>query len=231
MTGLLSRTSPIVLLVLSGLGLIASLAIVDLPSALTVLVCYAVAGLVLMPRRSGPMIRYVAVILGSVSIGWSSWLVGTRDLETAMVAGLRIIVLALPGVAVAPLIDPSALADHLGQRLRLPARPVVSVAAALQRMDQLGQTWQQLARTRRARGLGPGRGPVASLRFLGSVTFGLLVATLRQSAALAIAMDARGFADNRRRSWAEPAPWSRWDTTIMCLGVIVTAIPYLMLLR
>src|SRR5699024_6468180 len=138
----------------------------------------------------------------------------------------RVLVLALPGVALAPLIDPSALADQLGQRLRLPARGVVAFTAALQRVDHLGDTWRQLSRARRSRGVGPGRGPVGAARQAGSVTFGLLVATLRQATRMSVAMDARGFAGADRRSWAEPAPWSRLDTAVVLVGLLLTAVPY-----
>lgn len=230
MTGVLARTNPLVLVVLSILGMLASLAVRDLTTAVVTVVLIMVAGLLGMPRRSGPLLRYLAVVLGSLSIGWSTWLVGERDIETAVVAGLRIVVLALPGVALAPLIDPSALADQLGQRLRLPARGVVAFAAALQRVDHLGDTWQQLVRARRARGLGPGRGPVSAVGHVGSVTFGLLVSTLRQATVMSVAMDARGFAHADRRSWAEPARWSRLDTGVVLVSVALAATPYLLTL-
>ena len=228
MTGVLARTNPLVLVILSILGMLASLAVRDLGTAMITVVLIMVAGVVGMPRRSGPLIRYLAVVLGSLSVGWSTWLVGEHDVRVAVVAGLRIVVLALPGVALAPLIDPSALADHLGQRLRLPSRGVVAFAAALQRVDHLGDTWQQLVRARRARGLGPGRGPVSAVGHVGSVTFGLLVSTLRQATRMSVAMDARGFAHAERRSWAEPARWARLDTAVVAAGVVLAAIPYLL---
>ena len=230
MTGLLARTNPLVLVILSILGMLASLAVQDLTTAVVTLGLVMVAGLVGMPARSGPLFRYLAVVLGSVSIAWSTWLVGERDLGVAVVAGLRIVVLALPGVALAPLIDPSALADQLGQRLRLPARGVVAFAAALQRVDHLGDTWRQLVRARRARGVGPGRGPISTVRHAGSVTFGLLVATLRQATRMSVAMDARGFGHAERRSWAEPARWTRLDTAVVLIGVALGAVPYLFIL-
>lgn len=229
MTGVLARTNPLVLVILSLLGMVASIAVRDLTTAVITLAVVILAGLIGMPRRSGPLVRYLAVVLGTLSIAWSTWLVGERDIEVAVVAGLRIVVLALPGVALAPLIDPSRLADQLAQRLRLPARGVVAFAAALQRVDHLGDTWQQMVRARRARGLGPGRGPIGRLRHIGSVTFGLLVSTLRQATRMSVAMDARGFGHAERRSWAEPATWSRLDTAVVAVGVALAAIPYLLL--
>lgn len=226
MIGVLARVNPLVLIVLALLGMVASLAVRHPVTAAVTVTVLLVAGALTMPRRIGPPVRFVAVALGTASVAWSTWLVGDHDPVTAVVAGLRVLVLALPGVALAPLIDPSALADQLGQRLRLPARGVVAFTAALQRVDHLGDTWRQLARARRSRGVGPGRGPVGVVRHAGSVTFGLLVATLRQATRMSVAMDARGFAGADRRSWAEPAPWSRLDTGVVLVGVLLSAIPY-----
>ncbi|MEU4580068.1 energy-coupling factor transporter transmembrane component T [Nonomuraea sp. ATR24] len=226
MTGVLARVNPLVLIAVSLLALVASLGIRDLTGAVITLGCYLVAGVILLPARSGPPARFAAVAAGALSVAYSSWLLGGRHLEAAVVAGLRIVVLALPGAAVAPLVDPAALAGQLGQRLRLPHRFAVSLAAALHRFDQLGRTWHELARARRARGSGPGRGPVSRARYAASITFALLVATLRDATGLAVAMDARGFARARTRSWAEPAPWTRADTAVLLAGVALAAVPH-----
>ena len=60
------------------------------------------------------------------------------------------------------------------------------------------------------------------------MTFGLLVATLRSSGRMAVAMDARGFATASRRSWAEPAPWVRVDSAVLAGAVGFAALPYLL---
>ncbi|MEO8135644.1 MAG: acyl-CoA thioesterase, partial [Betaproteobacteria bacterium] len=57
----------------------------------------------------------------------------------------------------ADFVRPSRLGDDLAQRLRLPARPVVAMVAALQRAEALGRVWAQAAAARRMRGLGAGR--------------------------------------------------------------------------
>lgn len=228
MTGALLRVNPLVLVVLALLGMVASLAVRDLRTAVVMLGCYLVFGVLGLPRRSGPAWRWLPVLLGAVSVGWSTWLLGGHDVGTATVAGLRLVVLAAPGVALAPLVDPAALADQLGQRLRLPARWAVALAAGLQRIDRIGELWQVLARARRARGLGPGRNPVSQVRHASSVTFGLLVATMRDATAMSVAMDARGFAAAERRSWAEPAPWRQVDTVVLAAGCLAAAVPYLL---
>ena len=109
-------------------------------------------------------------------------------------------------------IDADALGDHLGQRLRLPARPVVALAAALQRVHTFGEIWSEIARARRVRGIGASaRSPRSVLAELWALTIGMLVRSLQSAAALAVAMDARGFATAYRRTWAAPAPWRRAD--------------------
>ncbi|MGH3425427.1 MAG: energy-coupling factor transporter transmembrane component T, partial [Nocardioidaceae bacterium] len=169
--------------------------------------------------------RCVVVGIGTVSVVYSTWLLGGNDVGTAFTAGLRIVVLALPGAVLSAFVDPARLSDQLGQRLRLPARFVVAFSAALQRFERLGLTWQQLARARRARGFGPTRGPVSRFRYAASLTFGLLVASLRAATNMSIAMDARGFVGAHTRTWAEPAPWTRTDTAVLALGVALAAVP------
>ncbi|MFE7408801.1 energy-coupling factor transporter transmembrane component T [Isoptericola sp. NPDC057559] len=229
MTGVLGRVNPLVLVALGLLGLVASFGVRDLASAAVALGACLVCGVAGLPRRSGAPARYLAVVVAVASVTWSTWLLGGRDLEVAAVAGMRIAVLALPGVALAPLVDPSGLADQLGQRLRLPARFVVGVAAALQRFERLGAVWEQASRARRSRGLGPGRGHLDRGRHAASVTFAVLAATLRDATTMSVAMDARGFAGAGSRTWAEPAPWARHDTVVLGVGVLVAALPFAVL--
>jgi energy-coupling factor transport system ATP-binding protein len=128
---------------------------------------------------------------------------------------LRVLVIVLPSAVLVPWIDPDALGDHLAQRLRLPDRPVVATAAALQRVQAFGTIWAELGRARRVRGLGTSwRHPRGLLAHVAALTTGLLVRTLRAAAELAVAMDARGFATARARTWWAPAPW-RWGDTLL----------------
>src|SRR4029079_9850782 len=93
-----------------------------------------------------------------------------------------------------------------GQRLRLPARPVVAAVAALHRFEGLGEQWDQVARVRRGRGLGPGRAPLSRGRHVAALTFGLLIQTLRQAGRMAVAMEARGFSPAARPGAGTSAP-------------------------
>ncbi|HEU4999541.1 MAG TPA: ATP-binding cassette domain-containing protein [Lapillicoccus sp.] len=170
-------------------------------------------------RRLGT--RSVPALVGILGVMWSTWLLGGRDLEVAVGAGLRVLLLVLPSVVLLPYVDPDALGDHLAQRLHLPARPVVAATAALQRFQSFGALWTELTRARRVRGVGAGRSPLARLGELGATTLALFTVVLGQAAVLALAMDARGFAGAHRRTWAGPAPWRLPDTLVVLAGLLV----------
>ncbi|MFW5473508.1 ATP-binding cassette domain-containing protein [Knoellia sp. CPCC 206450] len=187
------------------------------------------------PRPRGRVrrvvLRTLPGALGALSVGWSTWLLGGHDTTTAVTAALRVLVIVLPSAVLLPLVDPDRLGDHLAQRLRMPSRPVVALAAALQRVHTLGEVWTEIALARRVRGIGvDGRRPVALVRDLGTVTFGLLVRTLRMAADLAVAMDARGFASASRRTWFASAPW-RWADTLLVVGSVVPLVVAALLTR
>jgi energy-coupling factor transport system ATP-binding protein len=182
--------------------------------------------------------RLLPGLFAVASVCFSNWLLSPgHEISTGALAGLRVAFFVLPGVLLASRIDPSALGDHLAQRLRLPARPVVAAVAALHRFESLGEQWDQLARVRRVRGLGPGRSPLNRGRHIAALTFGLLIQTLRQAGRMAVAMEARGFSPVAstaagvpapRRTWAEPAPWRPTDSLMLALGIAVAGIPLLL---
>ena len=227
MSSPLVRTNPLVLLGVGLLGVPASLGVRDLTVGVVAVAVVVVLGLLLVPGVTRGAWRLLAPAFAALSVAWSTWLLGGHDLEVAATASCRVLVLALPGVLLAPMIDPARLGDQLGQRLRLPARPVVAVVSGLQRVELLGSVWGELDQARRARGLGPGRSPVARVRHVAGLTFALLVSTLRSAGRQAVAMDARGFAGARRRSWAEPALWSRTDSVVLAAAAALACLPWL----
>ncbi|MHA3837729.1 ATP-binding cassette domain-containing protein [Terrabacter sp. AAH1] len=174
-------------------------------------------------RLRGVLGRLAPAALAVLGVAWSAWLLGGRDLEVAAGAALRVLCLLVPSAVVVGFIDPEQLGDHLAQRLRLPARPVVAATAALQRVQAFDTLWAELMTTRRVRGTRADRGPVARGREAVAVTGGLLVGALGQASALALAMDARGFAGATRRTWAGPAPWRLPDTLALAAGLLVVA--------
>jgi energy-coupling factor transporter ATP-binding protein EcfA2 len=234
-TGLAGRTGPLSLVLASLVLVFGAPFISDLPAALVgVGVEVALAPLVLGWSRPAWR-RLLPGLLAVASVSFSNWLLSPgHEASAGALAGLRVAFFVVPGVLLASRIDPSALGDSLGQRLRLPARPVVAAVAALHRFEGLGEHWEQLARIRRVRGLGPGRSPLDRLRSVSALTFGLLVETLRQAGRMAVAMEARGFSSGvtvkgsvSPRTWAEPAPWRPSDWLMLGLALVVTGIPLL----
>jgi energy-coupling factor transporter transmembrane protein EcfT len=213
--------SPSALLLASLLALLGATRLHSLRGALVVLLV-EVALLPLVADSAGNALRRaVPATVAGLSLGASAWWIAGRPADVAAAAGLRVLVLVLPGTLLAVWVDPSRLGDELAQRWRLPARTVVASIAALQQLEQLGEQWTTLERTRHVRGLGPGPAPWSQVRSAAAVTFGLLVATLRRSAQLALAMDARGFADAGRRTWAQPPTWGGRDTVLVGAGVLL----------
>lgn len=182
-------------------------------------------GWTVLGRWRGLALRLLPGLVGGLGVGWSTWLLGSRDIEEAVSAALRLLVIVVPSAITLAFIDPDDLADHLGQRLRLPARPVVAVGAALQRIQSFGAAWTEVGWARRLRGQGVSwRHPGSVIAHLWSSTLGMLVRSLGSAATLAVAMDARGFASAGRRTWATRAPWRLPDTLVVlaaCLPVLL----------
>lgn len=167
--------------------------------------------------------------IAAVSVGLTTFLYGGQDVDAALTASLRILVIVVPSAMLTPVIEPSELGDHLGQRLRLPARPVVASVVGLQRVDAIGEQWTLVQRARRARGLGLDGG--IRRRLVGSArsAFALLVLTMRQTGATSLAMDARGFTAARAgRTWARTAPWRMSDSVVLGVAVLIALCPWLL---
>jgi energy-coupling factor transporter ATP-binding protein EcfA2/energy-coupling factor transporter transmembrane protein EcfT len=174
-----------------------------------------------LTRIRGTALRMLPGLVAALSVGWSTWFLAGRDLDPALTVALRVLIIVLPSAVLIPWIDPDRLGDHLAQRLRLPDRPVVATAAALQRVHSFGDIWRELSRARRVRGLAVSwRAPRTVAAHIGALTMGLLVRTLRAAAELAVAMDARGFATAQSRSWWLPAPWRVRDTLLVALATM-----------
>lgn len=179
-------------------------------------------------RWKGLALRLLPGLVGAVSVGWSSWLLGSRDIGEGVSAALRLLIILVPSVITLAFVDPDDLSDHLGQRVRLPPRPVVAIGAALQRMQSFGAAWTEVGWARRLRGQGVSwRRPRTVIAHLWSSTLGMLLRSLGSAATLAVAMDARGFASAGSRTWATPAPWRLPDTLVVlasCVTIVVVLV-------
>ena len=203
----------------------ASLAVLGVQLALAVVGLWAPRGSDRTAERPTGRARRVVLrllpgVVGGLSVAWSTWLLGSHDLDIAGTAGLRVLIIVFPSAVLIPFVDADALGDHLAQRLRLPARPVVAVSAALQRVNTFGEIWSEIGSARRVRGLGPSRSPRDVVGHAWALTVGMLVRSLGAAAALAVAMDARGFATAYRRTWFAPAPWHRGDSLLVAAAAL-----------
>lgn len=222
--GLAAYASALPLMLVSLVAMVVGLVVPTVPAGLGLLGAELALLLVLCGVRwPQPVLRLTPVAIGAASLWWSNWWwAETRDPVAALLPALRMTSAALPGVVLAGYLEPFSLGDQLGQRLRLPARPVVAAVVALQRFDQLRSTFGDLRAVRRARGV-LGRGVKDAV----VLTFSLLVQALRQAGRLAVAMEARGYSSpvvrSGRRTWAEPARWGRRDLWVVVCAVTLAA--------
>ena len=66
--------------------------------------------------------RLVLGLVAGLSIALTTFLYGGQDLDAALTACLRILVIVVPSAMLTPMIDPSELGDHLGSAAQA-ARP------------------------------------------------------------------------------------------------------------
>lgn len=227
MTRLIARVNPMVLVIVGLASLCGSLAVRSLPIALITLAAYSVAAVLFVPRPRWVLVCLGFACLAALSVTYSTWRLGGRDVEIAVTAGLRMVVLAWPGSVAAGFIDPGRLGDYLAQFL--PERGVVAFSAALQRFTTFSDTWTTLERSRRARGFGPSRRPLEVVRYSADMAFALIVQAMRDASRTSIAMDARGFASANQRSWAVLPTWSRLDAGALVLAIALGALPVVLL--
>jgi energy-coupling factor transport system permease protein len=156
---------------------------------------------------------------GDTFFSWGPVNVTEGSLELALLVGLRIVAIALPGALVFAAINITALADALTQIVRLPARFVLAALSALRLLSLLSDDWRTLRFARRARGLTT-RGPLA----LGGQSFGLFVRAVRRGSSLATTMEARGFGGQGPRSWSRLSLWRARDSLVVSSGFVVAAL-------
>ncbi len=193
-----------------------------------------------LARRSIPLVIGAAgvALTNLIVVGGGRVLldVGPVDVTSHAVVSaagvsLRLLAIALPGVLVLATTDPMDLADALVQRWHAPARFAYGALAALRLLPLLSADWQQVTRARRARGLDPGRSPLAHLRAFAAQVLAVLVAAVRRGVRLATAMEARGFgATDTVRTVARPQPvlardwWLLVGTASIVLGATAVSV-------
>lgn len=154
---------------------------------------------------------------GEVYADWAFITVSEGSLVLALATTVRVLAIALPSVVLFATVDPTDLADGLGQVLKLPARFVLGALAGLRMVGLFLDDWRALELARRARGVAD-RGRLR--RFFG-MAFALLVLSIRRGAKLATAMEARGFGAPGRRTWARESVLRSRDWALMGVGLAI----------
>lgn len=157
---------------------------------------------------------------GAIHFEWLLVRVSDGSLLLAGATLLRVLAIALPSVVLFITVDPTDLADGLGQTVRLPARFVLGALAGLRMVGLFIDDWRALELARRARGVAD-RGRIR--RFLG-MAFALLVLSIRRGAKLSTAMEARGFGSSIRRTWARPARFGGQEWMLLLIGAAISAV-------
>ncbi|HKT57612.1 MAG TPA: energy-coupling factor transporter transmembrane component T [Microbacterium sp.] len=235
-TGFVSRINPVAKLGAAFLVAIPLVFTIDVVSAATALVLEALllpfAGLGWREfwLRTWPV--WIAAPLTALTIAlygeqsgtaYVDWLlvhVSSGSLQLALATMFRVLAMALPSVVLFATVDPTDLADGLGQVLRLPSRFVMGGLAGLRMVGLFLDDWRALELARRARGVAD-RGRLR--RFLG-MAFALLVLSLRRGSKLATAMEARGFGAPGARTWARRSRFGGCEWMLLALGAAIAAI-------
>ena len=157
---------------------------------------------------------------GVVYVDWFVLRISEGSLALALATMLRVLAIALPSVVLFITVDPTDLADGLGQIVRLPARFVLGALAGLRMVGLFLDDWRALELARRARGVAD-RGRIR--RFLG-MAFALLVLSIRRGANLATAMEARGFGAPGRRTWARESRFGAAEWLLLAVGAAISGI-------
>ncbi|KRA25539.1 ABC transporter [Microbacterium sp. Root61] len=157
---------------------------------------------------------------GQVYVDWFVVRVSEGSLELALATFFRVLAIALPSVVLFVTVDPTDLADGLGQVLRLPSRFVMGALAGLRMIGLFLDDWRAMELARRARGVADaGR----LRRFLG-MAFALLVLSIRRGSKLATAMEARGFGADGERTWARESRFGAREWALMGIGLAISLI-------
>ncbi|RBY92584.1 energy-coupling factor transporter transmembrane protein EcfT [Blastococcus sp. TF02A-30] len=196
----------------------------DLLTPLVVLaaeVCLLPAAGLTTPRTV--LARTWPLLLGAAGVAWVNVLFGDAGWASGVALAVRVLALALPGVLLVASTDPVRLADALTLHWRVPTRFAFGTLAALRLVPLLAAEWQTIRLARRARGVEPGRNPVAQGRLFAGTAFALLVAAVRRGTRLAAAMDARGFDSGIARTNARGSVLRRRDAAYLAGAVAVCA--------
>ncbi len=223
----LARRNPVAKLAAAAVLALALVVSLD-PVGPAVALAVELAVVPLFGIRYGPLARRAWPLLISVLGAVTTVFLFAADrqhvLTSASALALRLLAVALPGVVVFATTDPTDLADALVQNAGVSPRFAIGTLAAWRLVPLLGEEWRLIGYARRARGVDPGRNPVARLRLLASASFTLLVGAIRRGTRLATAMDARGFDSGLPRTTARVQRFRAADAALVAGAALVAAV-------
>jgi energy-coupling factor transport system permease protein len=149
-------------------------------------------------------ILFAAEQLGPTIVSIGPIEIGAQTLANGVGLALRLVAIFLAGVLATATSDPTDVADSLIQQAHVSPRFAVGVLAALRLVPVLAREWRIIGLARRARGVEAGRSPIAAVRLVAGRLMALLVAAIRRSSRMAVAMEARGFGTAPCRTIARP---------------------------
>jgi energy-coupling factor transport system permease protein len=149
-------------------------------------------------------VLFAADQLGPIVVELGPLRIGAETLANGTGLAVRLLAIALAGLLATATSEPIDIADALVQQLRVSPRFAVGVLAALRLLPLLAQEWQILGMARRARGVAPGRSPLAAVQLFAGRLLSLLVGAVRRGSRMALAMEARGFGALPCRGVARP---------------------------
>jgi energy-coupling factor transport system permease protein len=155
---------------------------------------------------------------GEVYVEWFVVRISEGSLTLALATFFRVLAIGLPAVVLFVTVDPTDLADGLGQLLRLPARFVLGALAGMRLLGLLTDDWRALALARRARGVAD----TGRVRRVLGMAFALLVLSIRRGSTLATAMEARGFGGTAPRTWARESRFGGREWVLLLVGALIS---------
>lgn len=231
--------NPLTLLLIAAAAAAGSFGIATWQTGLASLALVAVLAPLSIRTVRGTLLRLVPVALAAAGLWWSTMLASelpaftTGSALLGLKEALRIAYFVAPGVLAFTSLDPTALGDALGGRLRLPGRPVAASVAGLVRAGLTADVWSRVLEIRRLRGLDarfswrhPLRSSVQLVRTLSSTTLAVLLDAIRSAEQQALAMDARAFQQAQRRTWALRSRFSLPDLAGVAVGLVLGAAPW-----
>lgn len=144
-----------------------------------------------------------------------------EGVAVGMALALRVLVVAVPAVAVASVLDPTRLVTAAMQHLRLTPSVGFAVLTAHRMLGAMPQQWSTLLAAGRSRAPLDRRGrPKLGVRGYGRAAFGLLVGGIRRGEQIAGALQVRGLRSTRRTMRLQ-VPFVQLDAVAAVVAVVV----------